>query len=149
MHDLEKIRQFLLSFPQWGEQALTVDYTDGRPGSCGLFFMGREELSRQTDVQANALVRYRYHFVLHRLIAAAQGDPAPVRWLMDLQDWISRKSACGQIPQLGCLPDQQKITTGDAKLLRTDSSGCSLYQLRLQADFDIYEEGWMDDGGGI
>lgn len=144
MHDLQKIRQFLMGFPQWGDQELTVDYTDGTPGSCGLFFTGREELSRQTDVQGNALVRCRYHFVFHRLTADECTDAA--QWLMDLQEWISRQSACGQIPQLGCLPDQENFTTCDAKLLRRDGDGCKVYQLRLQVDFDVYEEGGADDG---
>ena len=142
MHDLEKIRQFLMGFPQWGDQTLTVDYTDGKPGSCGLFFLGREELSRKRDVQGNALVGCRYHFVLHRLTVEESA-----RWLMDLQAWISRQSACGAAPQLGCLPELEKVTTGDAKLLRRDPNGCLVYQLRLQADFYVYEE--ADDGSGV
>lgn len=144
MDDLQKIRQFLMDFPQWGDQTLTVDYTDGKPGSCGLFFIGREELSRQTDVEGNALVRCRYHFVLHRLTADDAGEAAG--WLMELQSWISRQSTCGKIPQLGCLPNEEKLESCDGKLLRRDSGGYNVYQLRLQADFTVYEEGWADDG---
>lgn len=144
MHDLQKIRQFLMEFPQWGDQELTVDYTDGKPGSCGLFFMGREELSRKPDIQGNALVRYRYHFVLHRL--TAQAGEGPAQWLMDLQSWISRQSTCGRTPDLGCMPEREKFTTHDGKLLRRDDNGCNVYQLRLQVDFDVFEEGWVDDG---
>lgn len=147
MHDLQKIRQFLMGFPQWGDQPLTVDFTDGRPGSCGLFFMGREELSRQTDVQGNALVRSRYHFVLHRL--TADENAACAQWLMDLQAWISRQSSCGRTPGIGCLPDREKVTTSDARLLRREENGCRVYQLRLQVDFDTYEEGVATYGGGI
>ena len=141
MHDLDKIRQFLRTFPGWGEQELTVDYTHGKPGSCGLFFRGMEELSRQTDVQGNALVRNRYHFMLHRIVPPEQGDGAGAAWLMDLQNWIRQQSTCGQTPRLGCIGDQEKMSACGAKLVRTDSTGCALYQLELQVDFCTYQEG--------
>ena len=148
MHDLEKIRQFLLSFPGWDGE-LTVDYTDGRPGSCGLYFTGVEERFRQTDVQGNALVCNRYHFVLRRIAVATAGQAQGAQWLMDLQNWIQQQSAAGNTPRLGCLPDREQMASHDAKLLKADTSGCAVYQLRLWVEFCTYQEGWSEYGSDI
>ena len=66
MEILEKLRQWLLTYPGWGDGGLTVEHTDGRPGSAGLFLAGIEELQHQPDLQGNTLVCNRLHLVLER-----------------------------------------------------------------------------------
>lgn len=144
MNEIETIRQWLLRYPGWGDFTLSVDYTDGRPGSAGLFYMGLEEVSRQTDVQCNVLLRNRMHFLLRRVNA---GDGAA--WAADFERWVQEQSAYGLTPKLGCLPDQERFCAQDAKLLQVDSPGTGVYQLRLFAEFYTYREGWVDDGAGV
>lgn len=144
MNKIETIRQWLLSYPAWGEFSLSVDYTDGRPGSAGLFYMGLEEVSRQTDVQGNVLSCNRLHFLLHRVDV---GDGAG--WAANFESWVQEQSAYGLTPKLGCLPDMERFCAYGAKLLRVDSPGTGVYQLRLFAEFYTYGEGWFDDGAGI
>lgn len=149
MNELEKLREFLLSYPGWGDYMLALNDTDGKPGSAGLFPVGMEEVSRQTDVQGNTLVCNRLHFLLHRITPDRQDDMEAAAWLLDFQKWVQQQSACCQAPQLGCLPQKERICAYDGKLLRRDAQGAAVYQLQLWVEFATYLEGWVDDGSGV
>ena len=92
MEQLELVRQWLLQFPLWGKQPLTVDCTGPKPGSCGLFPLGLEQLRCQEDVLGTVKYRYRRQFLLRRAACRSEDGAA---WIMALEDWISRNPGPG------------------------------------------------------
>ena len=144
MEILEKLRQWLLTYPGWGDGGLTVEHTDGRPGSAGLFLAGLEELQHQPDLQGNTLVCNRLQLVLERNETAAGEEAAG--WLLDMTRWLRQQCANGQLPPLGCYPDAQRLAVKQGSLRRVYGQTTAVYQLRLQLDYWEYWEVTSDDG---
>ena len=149
MEDLEWIRSWLLTYPGWDESSLQVDFSEGKPESTGLFYNGTREISRQIDVQGNALVCRRHSFTLRRNVPDHTGSGAPAKYLMDLHGWISRENTLGNAPALGCLPERNRIAAGEGGLVKVTAGGVAVYEMKLWVEFYTYEEGWVDDGSNI
>ena len=106
MTDLEKLRQWLLTFPKW-EDTLQVEYTEAEPGSAGLFPLGLEEVSRREDVLGNVQVACRYRFSLYRRTTRQQETNA--QWLLEFQNWVQQQSVDGKTPRFGDVPEAEKM----------------------------------------
>lgn len=145
MEELELFRRWLLTYPGWGEAALSMDFSEGKPDSAGLFYTGTREISRQTDVQGNALICRRHSFRLLRNVPAQTGAGC----LADLHGWISRENVLGNGPVLGCLPERNRIVAEDGGLVKVTAGGVAVYEMKLWVEFYTYQKGWVDNGSSI
>lgn len=135
MTDLEKLRQWLLTFPKW-EDSLQVEYTEAEPGSAGLFPLGLEEISRREDVLGNVQVACRYRFSLYRRTTRQQEVNA--QWLLEFQNWVQQQSTAGLTPQFGDVPSQERMQAQKGALKERSQTG--MYVVTLTADFmKVYE----------
>jgi len=135
MNDLEKLRKWLLTYPNWGESGLmNVDYTDAVPGM-GLYPAGLEELSRQEDVLGNVTVKCRYHFALYRVTAVQEDKTADAQWLLSFQQWVQQQSVTGLAPQFGDVPGAERLRAQKGKLKEASQAGTATYVVTLTADF--------------
>ena len=131
MDILDKIRQWLLTFPQWEEgRLLYIDHTDGVPGNAGLFPAGMEEIRRSEDVLGNVKLRCRYNFALYRVGVAPQLE-VDARWLMDFTHWVQSQSAAGLAPKLG---EDTRWSAQQGRLRQVKSPGTGLYAIVLSAE---------------
>jgi len=135
MEDIEKMRQWLQSFPRWGEQPLYVDRTDAAPDNAGLFPAGLEELSRTRDVLGNVTVWCRYQFVLHRLAAVGNDGTDNAQWLLDFQNWVREQSALGLAPTFGDEPARERMQARRGRRREGDQAGTGVYEVTLTAEF--------------
>ena len=139
MTDLEKVQQWLLTYPQWEEGGLLyVDYTDAVPGNAGLYPNGLEEISRKTDVLGNVTVQNRYHFALYRVVTATEDNTGSAQWLLEFQKWVQSQSAAGLAPQFGDEPAQEWIRAEKGKLKEVSQTGTGTYVVTLTAEFVKY-----------
>lgn len=139
MTDLEKVRQWLLGYPEWDAGGLLyIDYTDAVPGNAGLYPNGLEELSRQEDVMGIVRVQNRYHFALYRVVSQQEDNAANAAWLLDFQNWVQRQCAAGLAPTFGDEPARERIRAQKGKLKEVSQTGTGTYVVTLTADFVKY-----------
>ena len=137
MDQLDQVKAWLQTFPQWGEATFFIDYLDGQPGSCGLYPVGAEELSRSVTVTGQVRRRLRSRFVLYRMGAADAREDA--LWLSRLQSWVARQSALGLAPRLGDDPAAESIRAEGGKLSKRLPDGSGKYTVTLIAEYKKYE----------
>ena len=138
MTDLEKLRQWLLTYPKWGQGRLQVEYTDALPGNLGLFPTGLQEVSRRQDVLGNITVKNRYHFVLYRVAARQENNEENALWLLEFQNWVQAQSAGGLAPHFGDEPSSERLWAENGKLKEASQTGTGIYAVALTAEFVKY-----------
>ena len=131
MKELEKLRQWLLTFPGLGRE-LTVDYLGAGPGSTGLFPAGLEETSRREDLLGNVQVACRYQFTLYRRMAPGQDS---AQWFLDFQNWVQQQSVAGLAPRFGDVPDEEWLLAQKGKSKELSASGIGTCAVTLTAEF--------------
>lgn len=136
MTELEKMRDFLLSYPDWeAGKLLHIDRCDG--GENGLFPQGVEEIARKTDVLGNTKVYARLKFTLYRSAGERAEDAA---WLLGFQKWLAEMSIRGKTPTFGDVPSEERLKAEKGHFDRVRGNG-GLYAVTLTAEFvKIYEE---------
>lgn len=122
---LNQVADWIKTFPQWGDAPLSVDLTPPTPGSCGLFPIGEEEVSRREDVVGNVVRRYKQEFLLRRV--ALRGEQAAA-WLIAFGRWVRNT----QPPALGqdCLA---KALRG--RLLTSVHTGIATYEIKISMEY--------------
>ena len=134
MDVLEKVRQWLVTYPEWEEgNLLYIDFTDAVPGNTGLYPTGVEVVSRTEDVLGQVTLRCRYHFSLYRVGCTAE-EGADARWLLGFQDWVMQQSAAGLAPRFGDEPGRETIRAERGKL-KEKQPGTSVYAVELTVEF--------------
>ncbi len=134
MEDLEKVRQWLQTFPLW-EDDLFIDYTGAVPGNTGVYPVGLEELSRQGDILGNVTARCRYRFSLYRVAHRQQDGTDNAGWLMTFQSWVQEQSALGLAPAFGDVPAGERLRAEKGRLQQAEQTGTGVYRVDLIADF--------------
>lgn len=137
MTDLEKLRQWLLTYPG-GSGLVHIDHTDGVPGNSGLFPAGVEEVRRREDVLGNVTVDCRCRFTLHRVTALGQDNEEAARWLLAFQEWVRAQSLAGLAPTFGDDPARERIRAEKGRLYKASQSGTGTYSVTLTVDFVKY-----------
>ena len=126
---LEKLRQWLETFPKW-DAALQFDDVDAVPGSSGLYPMGLTELSRRENVLGNVMVRCRETFLLRR-VAGQSAENA--QWLEDFQNWVMEQDALGLTPKaLQRLRKAQAAAPADEAVTGTANPAFAALMTRIQ-----------------
>lgn len=138
MTDLEKLRQWLATYPKWEEGQLHVDYTDALPGNLGLYPAGLEEVSRRENVLGGITVQNRYHFVLYRVAVRQESNEEHALWLLEFQKWVQSQSAAGLTPRFGDEPTQERLRAEKGKLKEASQTGTGTYVVTLTAEFVKY-----------
>lgn len=126
MEILEILKAWLMNFPGWGDVTLSIDTTDPNPGSCGLFPLGTEELSRREDVLGNLTLRLRQTYSLRRV--AVRGEDAAA-FMAELSRWICEQPA----PQLGA---DTRIRGEKGRLSSVDHTDTATYEMKIIAEFE-------------
>ena len=134
MTALEKIRDWLKTYPKWNE-TLYVDYTAAVPGNTGVFPQGAQELSRRLDVMGNMTVQNRLSFTILRITAGRQDKEAQAAWLLDFQNWVQQQSVSRKAPVFGDEPANEKLWAEQGKLKGISQTGTARYTVRLIAEF--------------
>ena len=133
MELLQSIKNWLVTFPLWGEQELHMDTTAAEPDNCGLFPLGQEVLQTRQDVLGTTRQQLRYTFLLRRL-ALRQEDAAA--WLLALQDWVRQQSLRQLAPRLG---EHCTFRAEKGKLVSATQTGSGTYEVKIITEF-IKEE---------
>lgn len=122
---LNLVAAWVQQFPLWGGQALAVDTTPPKPGTCGLFPIGETEVSRKEDVLGNIVCRYRQEYLLRRV--ALRGENA-AGWLMSFGRW----ARTAQPPAIGkdCVA---RATRG--RLLTSVNTGIATYEIKISIEY--------------
>jgi len=140
MDVLQKIKQWLSGYPQWGEAKIYVDFLESDPVNTGLYPQGLEELERREDVLGNVAVRCRYRFVLYRMTTGQQDNEENAGWLLNFQQWVQQQNTLRQVPQFGDVPNREQIRAEKGKLQKASQVGTGTYGVILTVDFmKIYE----------
>ena len=126
MEQLGILKNYLMAFPEWGDTAITIDTTDPTPGSCGLFPLGTEELSRREDVLGNVKLRLRQTYALRR-VALRQEEGAA--FMAELAAWIRTQPA----PDLG---ENTRIRGEKGRLASVSQTGTATYELKIITEFE-------------
>ena len=136
MEELEKLRQWLVTFPKWETGGpLYIDFTDGQPGSAGLYPQGMEEVRRVTDITGTVTVCCRWNFVLYRMTQLQEDNEADAGWLMAFQQWVQQQCAAGLAPVFGDEPSQERICAQKGRLLKANEAGTVRYSVELTVEF--------------
>ena len=136
MECLEKLRRWLLSYPDWDAGGLLyIDFADGQPGSAGLYPQGMEEVERVTDVTGTVTARCRWHFALFRMGQRQEDHEKDACWLMDFQLWVQRQSALGLAPVFGDVPVRERIWARKGQQQKANAAGTGCYCVELVAEF--------------
>ena len=129
MTDLEKLRQWLMTYPGW-EGPLHIQSAGPAPGSSGLYPQGMEELSRREDVLGNVTVSCRSRYLLYRVAGPEEAD-----WLEDFQHWVCRQSAEKTAPTFGDVPEGERLWAQKGRLEDASQPGLGRYAVELVAEF--------------
>ncbi len=140
MQELETLRNWLKTFPQWNSETYYVDYIEGTPGNCGLFPQGMEEVSHREDVLGNLQVQCRTRFRLLHVTERTEDGQRAAQWLLDFEKWVQAQSAAGLTPHFGDDPAREKMRAEKGKLSGTRQTGSGTYEVILTAEFTKYYE---------
>lgn len=135
MTQIEKMTQWLRTFPLWQEEALYVDRTPPQTGNSGLYPTGVEELSRQEDIMGNVTVQNRMQFTLYRVTSDGADNTRQAQWLLALQQWLQSQSAAGLAPAFGDIPHRERIRGEKGKRKTTTQAGTGTYLLTITVDY--------------
>ena len=134
MTALEKMVQWLKTFPLWNEETLHLDYLGAAPKNSGLYPKGLEEVARREDVLGNVTVLCRLHFMLYRRTFSRQEHNSA--WLLQLQQWVQSQSAAGLVPVFGDAPEKERIRAEKGSLQEASQTGTGKYAVAITAEFE-------------
>ena len=136
MDDLEKLRQWVQTFPKWEEgNLLYIDYTGAVPGNTGLYPMGMELVSRQEDITGGITAQCRYRFSLYRVTTGQEDNTQNAAWLMEFQNWVLQQSLQGLAPTFGDVPARERIRAEKGRLKSGSQTGTGVYSVELTTEF--------------
>lgn len=133
MSELEKLKNWLLTFPGMEGCTVHVDSLPHTPGSVGLFCQGVEQLGESQDILGNRQVLCRSRFVLRRV--SSQPAEEAAQWALALEGWVREQSALRLAPRFGCDPSREQLRAEKGRLEKTSQTGTDTYQVLLTAQF--------------
>lgn len=134
MELLEKLKAWLQTYPGWAG-TMAVDHTYAVPGQFGLYPRGVEVQSVKKDVLGNVYTRCRSRFDLYRVTTGQADNTQAAGWLLDFQAWVRDQTAKGLTPAFGDVPEDERLTAQQGKLLRTGPAGMGMYAVTLTAAY--------------
>ncbi len=140
MSDLEKVRNWLMTYPQIGRlKSLGVDYYSAQPNNGSIDPAGLVEVSRKTDICGTTTVENQYNFGLYFVFAKSPDDDEGATdnadWILHLQQWIQEQSIRRQAPTFGDSPKTETISAQNGKVDVADEEGTGIYSVQLSINF--------------
>jgi len=90
----------------------------------------------------NVTVSNQYNFGLYYVFEKAPGDSrgAAVNadWIMDFQEWVQARSALGEAPVFGDVPQRERIMAQNGELYTAGDQGLATYMVQLSVQFVKY-----------
>ena len=146
MTDLEKIREWITTFPKHDIIAdFMVDFVDQViPGSGSLAPAGLVEVSRTEDIVGNVTVKNQYNFGLYYTFRKPPSDDVDAmqnaEWVMDFQRWVQEQSALHVAPTFGDDPQSERIQAQNGVLYAASEEGAGVYMVQLSVQFTRFYE---------
>lgn len=138
MEQLEILRQWLRSFPGWGDVPVHIDTLPVQTENAGVYPLGLEVLERKEDLLGNVRLRCRQRFDLYKTVSPGEDH---AQWLLELQHWVLEQCAMGQAPRFGDVPSAEHIRAEKGKLKEITAAGTAVYAVTITAEFiKIMEE---------
>lgn len=135
MDALEKLKQWLLTWPRWSCGSMYVDYTDAAAENTGVYPCGMEELGRTEDLLGNVTLQCRYRFTIYWVTSGQHDGSLHAQWLLDFQNWVQQQSVAGLAPCFGDIPAREWVRAEKGKLQEASQTGTGVYTLMLTAEF--------------
>jgi len=146
MTDLEKIREWIATFPDFDILGqFQVDYTDSIPANGGIFPSGLVEVDREEDIVGNTTVQNQLNFGLYYVFTKSPGDNTGATvnadWVMNFQRWVQSQSITGAAPTFGNIDtDEEQIKAQNGVLYEATDEGTATYMVQLSVNFTNYYE---------
>ena len=145
MTALEKIREWLMTFPQISRlQGLNVDYYSAQPDNSSIAPAGLQEISQKEDILGNIVVENQYSFSLEFVLMKSPGDDVGATenaaWLLAFQEWVQEQSIRRLVPTFGDEPKSETVKAQNGANTYADIEGTGIYTVLLSVNFTkIYE----------
>lgn len=135
MTDLQKVSRWVMTYPGWGkDEKLTIAYADAVPNHAGLYPTGVKQIAMHQDLLGNVTARYRYSFVIYRVVGMQTKQEENAQWLIDFQRWVYQQNYSGTVPQLG--EGRTCLRAENGRLYKTSQAGTATFAVDLIAEFD-------------
>lgn len=147
MTDIEKMREWLKTFPGIIPDNFQIDYTDEIPGNAGLFPTGMQEINRSTSIGGDVTVRNQYNFGLYAVFEkpmdADEISSLNANWVMSLQKWVQEQSARGLAPVFGNINiSSEVIKAQNGMFYGSKENGITgMYMITITVTFSNYYKG--------
>lgn len=140
MNDLERIRQWLKSYPVPAPLIdIQVDYYSAQPENGSIAPAGLVEISRKEDILGNVTVENQYNFALHFVLLKPPEENViasdNAAWLMDFQRWVQEECIRKRTPTFGDDPRAETIKAQNGELTWADEDGTGIYTVMLSINF--------------
>lgn len=132
MTNLQKMQQWLQTYPGWEGRPIAIDFTYATPVGLGLYSRGREEESSREDILGRKEFRCRFRFLLQLNQFGRNGAGEQVT---AFQEWVAQQSALGLTPRFGDAPEQEKMTSRLQQVKKSPNAGTELLAVELTAEF--------------
>jgi hypothetical protein len=145
MTDLEKMREWLKTFPGGIPDNFQVDFTNEIPQTAGLFPTGTVEIRRARDILGNVTVTNQYNFGLYTVFAKpTDADEVAARsaeWVMSLQRWVQEQSAQGLSPTFGNIDTwAETLKAQNGMFYGDNAAGTGMYMVTITAQYQTEYE---------
>lgn len=140
MTALEKIREWLNTFPQIGKlQGLNVDYYSAQPDNSSIAPAGLQVISQREDILGNIVVENQYSFSLEFVLMKSPGDDVGATenadWLLAFQEWVQEQSIRRLVPTFGDDPKSETVKAQNGANTYADIEGTGIYTVLLSVNF--------------
>lgn len=145
MTDLERIREWISTFPQIDKlNGLKVDYYSTQLDNSSIAPAGRQEISRTEDILGNVTVENQLNFSLEFVLTKSPGDDVGAKenadWLLEFQRWVQEQSIRKLVPTFGDRPASETIKAQNGTNTYADIEGNGVYTVLLSINFTKYYE---------
>jgi hypothetical protein len=139
MTELEKIRQWLATYPGSIPMQLQVDYAAPDPNKGSIDPSGLIEVSRKEDILGNVTVENQLNFTLYFVLLKAPDDDKGAAenadMLMDFQRWVQEQSIRRLVPVFGDEPEKETAKAQNGTIYAADEEGTAMYTVQLAINF--------------
>ncbi len=142
MTDLEKIREWIKTFPGGIPEHFQVDFTNEIPQNAGLFPTGMTEIKRNSDIVGKVTVTNQYNFGLYAVFVKPEdADEISTRnaeWVIGFQRWVQEQSVRHLAPTFGNVNTRgETIKAQNGMLYGDKESGAGVYMEAITAQYQI------------
>ncbi len=142
MSDLEKMREWIKTFPGGIPDNFQVDFTSEISQNAGLFPTGTMEVSRTRTVTGGVVVTNQHNFGLYTVFEkpedADEISAKNAEWVMAFQQWAQEQSARSLAPTFGNENmREERITAQNGMFYGSKEDGIGMYMVTITAQYQM------------